>query len=270
MRTFLCRCLDVKLMGTHQRRLFWNTASWFSVMEGQERCATKNQKLLRYRSTRQTNTRWSRFRDVESQDYEVPHCCKGRWTAKSLGINPSKWRSFFASYEGCCWKNPQSLLIHTNWGRGAWKRQKVRGRIQKGGVSFILVRIARRFEHKDAMAKKKQRKKVHSILQAYEKLGGFGERVLGFCDLELDPEKFPPKFVFDTEGPNFPLTSENHHVSIIWLPTRKQCLDLRFLGFMAMIDPPRPGVPQAVQLCQSAGVKVNYFTPFNGRYISTP
>ncbi|KJH46729.1 Na,H/K antiporter P-type ATPase, alpha subunit [Dictyocaulus viviparus] len=79
-----------------------------------------------------------------------------------------------------------------------------------------------------------------SKFKAYEKLGGFGERVLGFCDLELDPENFPPDYVFDTENPNFPLTN------------------LRFLGLMSMIDPPRPGVPQAVQLCQSAGIKVVY------------
>lgn len=34
------------------------------------------------------------------------------------------------------------------------------------------------------------------------------------------------------------------------------CKNLRFLGMIAMIDPPRPGVPQAVQLCQSAGIRV--------------
>lgn len=86
--------------------------------------------------------------------------------------------------------------------------------------------------------KGKDKKFEEDFAKAYEKLGGFGERVLGFCDLELDPEKFPPNFNFETENPNFPLTN------------------LRFLGFMAMIDPPRPGVPQAVQLCQSAGIKV--------------
>ncbi|WKY03745.1 hypothetical protein Q1695_005029 [Nippostrongylus brasiliensis] len=84
----------------------------------------------------------------------------------------------------------------------------------------------------------KDKKFEEDFTKAYEKLGGFGERVLGFCDLELDPEKFPQGYKFDTENPNFPLTN------------------LRFLGFMAMIDPPRPGVPQAVQLCQSAGIKV--------------
>ncbi|KAK5984319.1 Sodium/potassium-transporting ATPase subunit alpha-A [Trichostrongylus colubriformis] len=86
--------------------------------------------------------------------------------------------------------------------------------------------------------KDKDKKFEEDFIKAYETLGSFGERVLGFCDLELDPEKFPRNFGFDTETPNFPLTN------------------LRFLGLMSMIDPPRPGVPQAVQLCQSAGIKV--------------
>lgn len=74
--------------------------------------------------------------------------------------------------------------------------------------------------------------------KVYESLGGFGERVLGFCDLELDTNQFPRGTEFDAENPTFPLKN------------------LRFLGLISMIDPPRPGVPQAVRLCQSAGIKV--------------
>lgn len=59
--------------------------------------------------------------------------------------------------------------------------------------------------------------------------------------MELDPVKFPPNFKFDTDEPNFPL--EN----------------LCFLGLISMIDPPRPGVPEAVRLCQSAGIQVGIF-----------
>ncbi|CAD5207829.1 unnamed protein product [Bursaphelenchus okinawaensis] len=73
---------------------------------------------------------------------------------------------------------------------------------------------------------------------AYDKLGGMGERVLGFSDLELDPEKFPEDYDFSTEPVNFPVDG------------------LRFLGLISMIDPPRPGVPEAVQLCQAARIKV--------------
>uniref|UniRef100_A0A0N5A3I6 Sodium/potassium-transporting ATPase subunit alpha n=1 Tax=Parastrongyloides trichosuri TaxID=131310 RepID=A0A0N5A3I6_PARTI len=73
---------------------------------------------------------------------------------------------------------------------------------------------------------------------AYLELGGMGERVLGFCDYKLDPSEFPKGFAFDTEDVNFPLKN------------------LRFVGLMSMIDPPRAAVPDAVAKCRSAGIKV--------------
>ncbi|KAJ9582089.1 hypothetical protein L9F63_003545, partial [Diploptera punctata] len=72
----------------------------------------------------------------------------------------------------------------------------------------------------------------------YEHLGGLGERVLGFCDLMLPRANFPPGFNFDSETPNFPLNG------------------LRFVGLIAMFDPPRVGVAEAVAKCRSAGVRV--------------
>ena len=64
---------------------------------------------------------------------------------------------------------------------------------------------------------------------AYLELGGFGERVLGFCDFLLPAGQFArPDFHFDTEKVNFPLNG------------------LRFVGLISMIDPPRAGVPEAV------------------------
>jgi len=88
--------------------------------------------------------------------------------------------------------------------------------------------------------------KIHDMTQewkddfetAYMDLGGRGERVLGFCHEYLDETAFPPGFEFDTEDINFPL--EN----------------LTFIGLMAMIDPPRAAVPDAVGKCRSAGIKV--------------
>uniref|UniRef100_F1KRT3 Sodium/potassium-transporting ATPase subunit alpha n=1 Tax=Ascaris suum TaxID=6253 RepID=F1KRT3_ASCSU len=73
---------------------------------------------------------------------------------------------------------------------------------------------------------------------AYLELGGMGERVLGFCDCRLDPQKFPKGYSFDPDNPNFPLEK------------------LRFLGLISMIDPPRAAVPDAVSKCRSAGIKV--------------
>jgi sodium/potassium-transporting ATPase subunit alpha len=73
---------------------------------------------------------------------------------------------------------------------------------------------------------------------AYLELGGLGERVLGFCDMMLPSDKYPPGFKFDCDDPNFPLSG------------------LRFVGLMSMIDPPRAAVPDAVAKCRSAGIKV--------------
>merc|ERR1719284_770435 len=69
-------------------------------------------------------------------------------------------------------------------------------------------------------------------------LGGMGERVLGFAHFYLDQTSFPKGFAFDTDEKNF--------------PTEKLC----FVGLMAMIDPPRAAVPDAVAKCRSAGIKV--------------
>nr|WAP33893.1 sodium/potassium-transporting ATPase subunit alpha [Huso dauricus x Acipenser schrenckii] len=73
---------------------------------------------------------------------------------------------------------------------------------------------------------------------AYLELGGLGERVLGFCHMLLPDDQFPEGFKFDVEELNF--------------PTEKLC----FVGLMAMIDPPRAAVPDAVGKCRSAGIKV--------------
>merc|ERR1712142_894636 len=80
--------------------------------------------------------------------------------------------------------------------------------------------------------------------QAYDELGGLGERVLGFCHYYLPADQFPVGFEFDPEAnstgdpENFPLK------------------DLCFVGLMSMIDPPRAAVPDAVSKCRSAGIKV--------------
>ena len=62
---------------------------------------------------------------------------------------------------------------------------------------------------------------------SYMELGGLGERVLGFCDLRLPVNEYPHGFSFDSDEVNFPVDN------------------LRFLGLMSMIDPPRAAVPDA-------------------------
>eukprot|EP00043_Microstomoeca_roanoka_P018391 m.196364 g.196364 ORF g.196364 m.196364 type:complete len:1128 (-) comp16817_c0_seq1:388-3771(-) len=69
-------------------------------------------------------------------------------------------------------------------------------------------------------------------------LGKRGERVLGFACLRLPADKYPPGYQFETQPVNFPID------------------DLVYCGLFAMIDPPRPAVPDAVAKCRTAGIKV--------------
>jgi len=73
---------------------------------------------------------------------------------------------------------------------------------------------------------------------AYDELGGKGERVLGLCQTYVNGEDFGPDFVIDGENPNYP--DQN----------------LCFLGLVALIDPPRAAVPEAVNQCRTAGIQV--------------
>jgi len=74
--------------------------------------------------------------------------------------------------------------------------------------------------------------------EAYTTLGGMGERVFGFAQHYLDPDVYTADYEFNIEDVNFPMEG------------------LCFIGLCSLIDPPRPQVPDAVRLCQTAGIKV--------------
>ncbi|CAB3251681.1 unnamed protein product [Arctia plantaginis] len=77
---------------------------------------------------------------------------------------------------------------------------------------------------------------------ASEGLADTGERVLAFADLTLDPKKYPLNYEFDADNINFPI--EN----------------LRLLGVMGLIDPPRAEVRRAIERVRAAGVRVMMVT----------
>lgn len=78
---------------------------------------------------------------------------------------------------------------------------------------------------------------MNEFEEAYRNLGSMGERVLGFCDMELPG--FPPDHKFNLdERSDFEVEG------------------LRFLGLVALIDPPRASVPGAIEKCKVAGVQV--------------
>mmetsp|Transcript_28910 Transcript_28910/g.42825 ORF Transcript_28910/g.42825 Transcript_28910/m.42825 type:complete len:1061 (-) Transcript_28910:386-3568(-) len=94
-----------------------------------------------------------------------------------------------------------------------------------------------------------------------------GLRVLGFAELELDVNQYPCDYKFndgqdeDKSTPNFPLGEFALEADRAQNPPKMPIHEnsvpgLVFLGLMALIDPPRPAVPGAVEKCKTAGIKV--------------
>ncbi|KAL7296266.1 hypothetical protein TKK_0010502 [Trichogramma kaykai] len=77
--------------------------------------------------------------------------------------------------------------------------------------------------------------------KAFTEMGYRGERVLAYCDFELPEDPYDENYAFNTtsvEKYNFPLKG------------------YRFVGFISLLDPPRPFVYEAVHKCRTAGIKV--------------
>jgi len=108
--------------------------------------------------------------------------------------------------------------------------------VMKGAPERILERCSTIFINGKEKVLDEEMKEAFN--NAYMELGGLGERVLGFCDFMLPSDKYPSGFKFNTDDINFPIDN------------------LRFVGLMSMIDPPRAAVPDAVAKCRSAGIKV--------------
>ena len=108
--------------------------------------------------------------------------------------------------------------------------------VMKGAPERILARCSSILvgEKEEEMTDQWRRR----VEAAYLELGAKGERVLGFCDLELAVKDYPQGFHTKDDEVNFPLEG------------------LRFVGLMSMIDPPRPSVPDAISKCRSAGIRV--------------
>lgn len=79
--------------------------------------------------------------------------------------------------------------------------------------------------------------------KAYDCLARHGYRVLGFAERPLKMEEFSNDFQF-TQDPfrNFPFDN------------------FIFIGFLALLDPPKEQVSQAIDKCRDAGIKVSMIT----------
>ena len=83
-----------------------------------------------------------------------------------------------------------------------------------------------------------------------------GLRVLGFAELELDPAVYSDDYVYNSDVPNFPLGDNEDTFPADRPHTEAIFTKLCYVGMMAMIDPPRPQVPPAVEKCKEAGIRV--------------
>ena len=131
--------------------------------------------------------------------------------------------------------NKYQLSIHEMKRKGSLKLE-YHLLVMKGAPERILTRCSTILLNGDEVELTNELREEFET--AYNELGGMGERVLGFCDRPLDPSKYPAGFPFDAENPNFPME------------------ELRFVGLISMLDPPRASVPDAVAKCRSAGIKV--------------
>lgn len=123
--------------------------------------------------------------------------------------------------------------------------------VMKGAPERILDRCSKIFINGEELELTDEWK--NKFEDAYLTLGGMGERVLGFCDFILPYSEYPKGYQFSADEPNFPLDN------------------LRFVGLISMIDPPRAAVPDAVAKCRSAGIKVIMVTgdhPITARAIA--
>jgi sodium/potassium-transporting ATPase subunit alpha len=87
---------------------------------------------------------------------------------------------------------------------------------------------------------------------AYERFASQGRRVLALCSKPFHAPEGAP-LIADDNSYNFPTTG------------------LKFIGLVAIMDPPRDNVPDAIAKCLSAGVKVFMVTgdhPFTARAIA--
>lgn len=107
--------------------------------------------------------------------------------------------------------------------------------VMKGAPERILARCTKIFINNETKELGDDLRRMCD--QACTDLAERGERVLGFCDLMLD-ESYGKDYKFCAEPPNFPRR------------------ELRFVGFMSLIDPPRPQVPDALYRCRTAGIRV--------------
>jgi len=116
--------------------------------------------------------------------------------------------------------------------------------VVKGASEQIVQYCDRYIDH--GVVKVLSDEKRAEISKQIVQLARMGERVLGFAHLPLDTKVYTPHFAYagsNRKTVNVPMGQDGQ-------------AGLIFVGLMAMVDPPRKGVAQAVLTCKTAGIKV--------------
>lgn len=109
--------------------------------------------------------------------------------------------------------------------------------MMKGAPEIVLGKCTHYFHNKEEKPIDDEFRA--NMTAAYERCGFMGERVLGFC-YKIVPSCNPEAYKTEEGAP----------------PTS----GLVFMGLISLVDPPRPGVMEAVGKCRSAGVSVAMVT----------
>ena len=89
--------------------------------------------------------------------------------------------------------------------------------------------------------------------KAHSDLGGKGERMIGFCDLRLDPIQYPRGHLFTNEE----------------LSSLSKFKNLRFLGFQAMVTKTISGIWDIVYKCHSIKLENKKLIKISGDHPTT-
>ena len=114
--------------------------------------------------------------------------------------------------------------------------------IMKGAPEYVLSRCSNYYDESGA-TKPLNSAVVSSIRSMIDRAASLGQRVIAIAELSLPKQRFCDAFEFsDDPYPNFPVT------------------DLTFLSCVAIADPPRAGVKEAVGHLRNAGIKIAMVT----------